>query len=268
MKGEYYQALLSGDIDKADELRRLEIPNKLVKFFQLDDSEMDEKRLGSLEKNELWLSNTSRFNDPYELKGMVIDREKLEDSGCSEADINTLQELLNFSDYGVSCLSANPVDYLPMWAYYTNNHRGFCVEYEVMSTGYIWEVSYEAKRIKLASIAQQFNEALETKNENKESARKAQFYGSILIHCLSMKSSSWSHEKEYRVIRDIRGKGGMCFPVAELGLKPARIIAGVNCTEGSIDRINAISNNLGLGNVYVSRLSEEEYSLEIAKYGL
>lgn len=269
MMSEYFQALLDGDIDKAEELRRLGIPNKLVKFFQLDDTEMDEKRLRSLAKNELWLSNVSKFNDPYELKGMVIDRRKLEDSGCSEAEINSLRELLNFSDYGVSCLSANSVDYLPMWAYYTNNHRGFCVEYEVVGKGCIWEVAYEDKRIKLASIARQFSEALETKTKSEELDRRIRFYTSILIHCLLVKSLSWRHENEYRVIWDIDGKDGMCFPAAKFGLKPARIITGVNCSKKSIDRINAISNDLSLGNVYTSRLiEEEEYSLEIARYSV
>lgn len=41
---------------------------------------------------------------------------------------NYYQNIFDFSDYGITCLSSNSVDYLPMWAYYTNNHKGFCVE--------------------------------------------------------------------------------------------------------------------------------------------
>ena len=71
------------------------------------------------------------MNDPYEFKGMLIDGQKLRDKGYKDSDIEAFQTIFDFEDYGITCLSANSADYLPMWAYYTNNHKGFCIEYDV-----------------------------------------------------------------------------------------------------------------------------------------
>lgn len=79
----------------------------------------------------------------------LLDRQKMRESGYTDNIIDSYEKLFDFRDYGITCLSANDIDYLPMWAYYTNNHKGFCIEYEVIKKDCIHEVLYEPERIKV-----------------------------------------------------------------------------------------------------------------------
>lgn len=155
------------------------------------------------------------------------------------------QTIFDLNDYGVTCLSSNSIDYLPMWAYYTNNHKGFCVEYEVIKKNCIHEVLYEPERIKVASLIIECIKAI--KSGQKE---KADLYAKIFLQNLFIKAKSWEHEKEYRIVYQIdKNSKGMNVPVYKLGMKTSRIVAGMNCSEDNKKKLNEISNSLGLGNV-------------------
>lgn len=82
----YFELLYKGKIKKAEQYRQSEIPTKLIKFIWLDGNgtESDEKKLASLEKEEIWFSHISKLNDPYEFKGMRLDKDKLRNAGYSE----------------------------------------------------------------------------------------------------------------------------------------------------------------------------------------
>ena len=54
----------------------------------------------------------------------------------------------------------------------------------------------------------------------------------------------------------------MNIPVSDLGLRTSRIVVGIKCSENNIIRLNDISNELGLGNVYKSRVHSEKYTLD------
>ena len=66
-----------------------------------------------------------------------------------------------------TCLSNTDENNMPMWAYYANNHQGFCVEYLLcdMQKKYIFPVTLQ-----------------------------------MLILSLAAKHKSWEHEREYRII--------------------------------------------------------------------
>ena len=200
------------------------------------------------------------LNDPYEYKGMLVDRKKMKNAGYSQNIIDGYQTLFDFSDYGITCLSSNNIDYLPMWAYYTNNHKGFCIEYEIIKKDCIHEVLYEPERIKVASLIFQ----------SIESAKKAMisgkdFYYTIFLQNLFIKDKSWKHENEYRIVYPLDGKKGMNVPVHRLGMKTNRIVAGINCSNSDLFRLNKISNELGLGNVYKSRIHPEKYTIDFVQ---
>ena len=59
---------------------------------------------------------------------------------------------------------------------------------------------------------------------------------------------------------------GMNVSVGDLGLRTSRIIAGINCSENNIIKLNDISNELGLGNVYKSRIHSEKYTLDYIRW--
>ena len=58
----------------------------------------------------------------------------------------------------------------------------------------------------------------------------------------------------------------MNIPVSNLGLRTSRIVAGINCSINDIVRLNEISNELGLGNVYKSRVHSEKYTLDYIRW--
>ncbi len=113
---EYLQLLFEGKMGAAKAVRFSTIPDKLIKFIWLDDSDSDDKKFLSLKRNEIWFAQKDLLNDPYEYKDMLLDRNKMHNAGYSNDIIDYYQQLFDFSDYGITCLSANSLDYLPMWA--------------------------------------------------------------------------------------------------------------------------------------------------------
>ena len=251
---EYLQLLSEGKVDEARKVRFSTIPSKLIKFIWLDESEKDEKKFLSLQREEIWFAQKDLLNDPYEYKGILLDRKKLSEAGYSPDVIEKYQTLFDFSDYGITCLSSNNMDYLPMWAYYTNNHKGFCVEYEVIKKDCIHEVLYEPERIKVASLILQSGDAIISGQ-----VEKANFYSNLFLQNLFIKAKSWEHEKEYRIVtrnhEDIK-KGmfdsykdekGSLHKTQEFDLSLSKVYLGMNCTEENrnkiIETIKTINDN-------------------------
>ena len=49
-------------------------------------------------------------------------------------------------------------------------------------------------------------------------------------------------------------------------MKTSRIVAGINCSEDNKKKLNEISNSLGLGNIYTSKIHSEEYKMDCMRY--
>lgn len=260
----YFELLQKGKIEKAEKYRQSEIPTKLIKFIGLDGNgtKDDKEKLDSLEREEIWFTHISKVNDPYEFKGMRLDKEKFRKAGYSEKMISEYQKGFHFGEWGITCLSANEVDYLPMWAYYTNNHQGYCVEYDVIKKDCIHKVLYEPKRIPVASLIIEYVKAIKRALANgKTSTNETMFITKLFMQNFFIKSKHWEHEKEYRIVHSISNDKGECIPISNLGLRTSRIIAGVNCAEDTVDRLNDIAKSIGCGMAYKAGISETEYTL-------
>lgn len=260
----YFVLLQKGKIKKAEEYRQSEIPSKLIKFIWLDGkgTESDEKKLTSLSKEEIWFSHISQLNDPYEFKGMVLDKNKFRDAGYPEELILEYEKEFSFNEWGVTCLSGKEIDYLPMWAYYTNNHQGYCVEYDVIKKDCIHKVLYEPKRIPVASLIVEYAKAIKRALAmGKTSTEETRFLGQVFMQILFIKSKHWEHEHEYRIAYPIDNNVGKCVPISSLGLRTSKIIAGINCAEDIVDRLNDIAKSIGCGMAYKAGISETEYTL-------
>ena len=272
----YFQMLDAGKFVEAAEFRESFIPDVLTKFVYLNDEkddedgkkkESNEKKFYSLENNMLWFSSIDCVNDPYEFKGLYIDEQKMKEAGYSDEVISAYNEFLSMHEYSLVCLSGKDIDYLPMWAYYTNDHKGFCIEYEVIKKSAIHEVIYEPKRIPIASIFFQLKDALkQSMAHGKNALPVARKLTTILQQNLYIKSETWKHEQEYRIaFPDIKHPGEN-REINEFGLRVKRIIAGINCSPEHIERLNEISNKIGCGNIYTSSLSKTNYRIEINEY--
>lgn len=264
----YLRLLLDGKRDEANKIRLNSIPNKLVKFIWLDeeDDNSNQKKFDTLESNSIWLSDIKYVNDPYEFKGFYLDEIKLKNAGFSDELINCYRQIFDFKDIKISCLSSNNVDYLPMWVYYANNYRGFCVEYEVIKKNALYQVLYEGNRIGIANFILEIIKEGKLSMQSNDIKVRNHLRGllDIFMSILYMKSDTWCHEREFRIIyHDDLERVGINKPINKLGLKISRVICGVNCSKKHFDKINTICNHLGLEKAYRSKLSKTKYGLEI-----
>ena len=128
----------------------------------------------------------------------------------------------------------------------------------------IHEVLYEPERIKVASLILHSREAIKEAMISGH-REKAEYYSLLLLQNLFIKAKSWEHEKEFRIVYPIKTSMGVNVPVSALGMKTSRIVAGINCSENDILILNTISNELGLGNVYKSRVHSEKYTVDFVR---
>lgn len=91
MNKRYIELLLEGNIDLAEDIRLKTIPDKLYKFISLDGSEYDAKKFETLQTGCLWFCGADMMNDPYEHKGMKIDRDMLYAAGIPHEVISGLE---------------------------------------------------------------------------------------------------------------------------------------------------------------------------------
>lgn len=261
----YFSLLIQRKISEAETYRKSLIPQKLIKFVSLNDNiNYNNKKFSSLEKQQLWFSSVQALNDPYEFRCMYINREELKEHGYDDYIIAKFQELLTsqIDKWSVASLSANTIDNLPMWAYYTNNYQGYCVEYDVIQPDAIFSVAYEPNRVALASIIANFyNEFGKMKERGEETNPEVEFYATILKYQLYSKHKSWKHENEYRIIFPLKTKIGQNVSIDRVGLKTNKIIVGLNCTSENKERLNNISNKLGCGNILEAKISGKNYTL-------
>ena len=264
--GKYFELLKAGKKEDAERLRIATIPNKLIKFVSLQGDINDEKKFDSLEHNQIWISNVQKMNDPYEFKGLILDEHRFEEAGWPKEKIEQYKTIFEMEDIGITSLSGNNIDYIPMWAYYTNNYKGFCIEYDVIHKIRIHEVLYEDKRVAVAGLIFQYYEAIVKAIREKKNNAQAEAIASIFSQNLFIKAKTWEHEKEFRIPYPVGNKDGINIQISDVGIKTHRIIAGINCTSDHIKRLNDISNIIGCGNVYISGLSDTLYKLEVNRY--
>ena len=259
-EGTYVRLLDEGKILEAEDYLHRLVPRILTKFVALGDNEKEnEKRFVSLANNCIWFSAASQYNDPAELESLYFDREFLRSHGFPKEAVSAYSDFFagHIKYFLLVSLSANAPDNLPMWAYYTNNHRGFCIEYDVIHPGQICRLFYAPKRYNITKI---FVETLRSivagvkygrefpADHEKKMVIKNRFY---------MKSDSWQHENECRIIHlEEEEKIGTNIPIDSVGLKIRRIIAGVNCSAEHIARLQSISNSLGCGKITLAKVNE------------
>lgn len=244
------------------------IPKTLYKYYYLYDEtnkeaiEENKKRFSTLENNKLWLSDFKKFNDPFEAQNFYTDIQKLKQVGYTDEDIERLKfvQYLFESHYKATSFSTHINDCMPMWAHYTNNYKGYCVQYEVLNTRHFFPVFYEDNRNASTIIARIVNNLFKCgENPTEEMQNRVLQEGIILMLSYCVKHKSWEYENEYRIIIPDFDNLKSCD---DLGLKPVKIFAGLNTTSAHVDKLQEISVNLGLGDVVHCKINENKYQLD------
>lgn len=267
MNNQYFELIFQGKLQEAEILRISENPRKLYKYISLDGTDMDDAKFYSLKNNSIWFSSVDSFNDPYEHKGIVLNEDLLIKAGIPKEVVEIYKAMFDTEDLEVACLTANGYKNLPMWAYYANNSKGICIEYDVIRGNAIHEVIYKQDRIMIGNLLIDLvNCAKKAMVGDEESKIKIDLMTRMLMQSLYIKDFSWKHEKEYRIVMPIRKNSGENIPLNDIGIKVSQIIAGVNCSESNKRKLNSISNNLGCGNLKCAILSEKSFGIDIIEY--
>ena len=253
-KTRYIQLLEQRQIEAALEYRASFTPDCLYKFFWLneirdEDSEQqlvkaNNQRFTTLERNQLWFALPEYQNDPYEFVGMYLDKDKLISYGFQREEIESIEQMIR--NIPICCFVANSSSNLPMWAHYANNHRGYCVKYKVNNKNAVRSIMYEPNRIPVATIFANFITAAKNLDKGIDSIRDVQFYLTLLQEIMFIKHSSWSSEKEYRIVypTDKPVEKGLYVDVSSVGLEVKEIICGFKCASNHIVKLDRIASAL------------------------
>lgn len=266
----YCQLLEQRKSKEALEYRVSFTPNYLYKFYWLNEIENEvkdkklidsnEQKFSTLKNNQLWFALPKYQNDPYEFKGMYLEREQLYAMGVQSEGIDEVEK--KFQNVPICCFVANSSTNMPMWAHYANNHKGYCVKYKVHNKYAARSVIYEPNRIPIATIFTNFITAAKKLDEGIGKIEDVQFYSNILQEMMFIKHESWSAEKEFRIVYPTEQpiKRGVYAGVKDVGLEVSEIICGYKCSEEHISKLAQIAETLGVP-CTKCKLSETDFTV-------
>ena len=238
------------------------IPGKIYKFCSLSTNKtekLNQDKLNSLKNNQIWLSNCSYLNDPFEGQFFCfpdkIDKYALPIELKMKYKINSWDELKNkmedVRNNHIQCSFSRDYSDLLMWGYYANGCRGYCVEYNVLKKDHLCPVTYVSKRPMNDGILidiKQHQIVNKNKLDIEDALKKCNaadfFYYNLYIQ--SIKSKEWAREKEIRLINYsiLNKEPGMNVCIEKFGLSASKIIIGYLCEYK--DELIKISKNLGI----------------------
>ncbi|MBD5153055.1 MAG: DUF2971 domain-containing protein [Oscillibacter sp.] len=184
-------------------------PASLYKYYSDKPVNLDAVR-----NNKMWYSAPCNFNDVFDCD-IAIDEQAVFNSALKlfpdkrgmragspmwknlRLEVNRALKLLRDqfdalrNTTGVSCFSESD-DSLLMWAHYANNHRGICVEYDLLEVSA--KLGFSAVPVIYSDDRTCFN-FLNLQTIEKDSL-------GIFIQSLTSKSPEWDYEKEWRIVRD------------------------------------------------------------------
>ena len=188
---------------------KCQAPAFLYKYYK--DNEWS---LENLNNGKMWFSAPCNFNDVFDCSITVDEKELFKDALNMSpykmkirAGSSAWKDLKDFvhrevskgqsifenlrGQMGVACLSES-YNSLLMWAHYANNHRGICVEYDLLEINNILmftaiPVIYSGERICF--------DFFDPQSIEKDTLK-------LFIQSLTSKSPEWNYEKEWRIIRD------------------------------------------------------------------
>lgn len=278
-KDKLVEALIAGingsvsDLEKVGYYYLCYAPASIYKYYS--DTE---RKLNEVKENKMWYSAPSMFNDPFDCEFMISEEkifqnilQKVPDKRGIKAgspmwktirgELNhqmpKLREIFEHTRHttGVSCFSEK-YDSLLMWAHYANNHKGMCVEYELMGFNTNLQytpvpIIYSKDRVHLDSID----------IDNPEKGIQNYF-----IKCLIQKSLEWSYEAEWRIIRD-DGACGDLWDSKNQGallnsINPTSIILGC---EAEIDFVKSVTEYCQNSKINLYKMFKDKLEYRLIK---
>lgn len=259
-------------IDKAEQYRLSSSPINLFKFMPFYDSgnpDANKRNIETIEENKIWFSKYSTLNDPFEFKSIYLDEDKIRKSGNQVDTFEKYLEYINNS-FLVTSFSVernmHPLNNMPMWAYYSNNHHGICIEYEVVDPIILYPVMYEMKRNKVASIIGNYVylATAAAKGEIQLDNVDLKLYQFLMINSLCIKHKSWKHENEYRILLPNIDKVlyGKRVLLDQIGIRIKAIYLGKYCSMRNKNKLFKISEKLRI-NIFQMDIKKKSNDFEM-----
>ena len=223
MKKEDFPSYLELDLNSAKNfaIKNSIIPSELFKYTKVRNAK------DLLYDNIMYLPQLSELNDHFE-GSLLCDEGKVGDfyANCKiDEFMGYIEEELNGEDYDenhfknlgklllrfqshdklseirniltdevyVICLSGRK-DITSLWAHYANNHRGICIEYDLVNT--------KTKLFKNLCFPIEYLDDYDLTKDIKYSFNKNSFDYNLKIKPLLLKAKDWSYEEEWRIIFD------------------------------------------------------------------
>ncbi len=237
-----YNYIKEGKIDEAILYMTNNIPNNLCKFYSLSNDKVEnDKKFNTLNNNSNWLDLSSKQNDPLEMRFAYIK----ENSSYPELTLLQKDMLEKLRENFIFC-SFTDSDYknMPMWAYYANNHQGYCINYKINKKILFQKILYEDERFGFSTLIARYMYEVITCDENRVETNYLKQIRYFLMIIQNMKHSSWSHEQEYRIV--MPSNVAKTIPNSLLGVEIQDITVGLKCSSENIKRIYEISKNLNI----------------------
>ena len=221
---------------EAVEYKNSLVPSSLYKYsplFSKTDAyyrKENKQRLNSLWEKQLWVSNYKYLNDPFEFKALFLDRERIRDKGWNIGD---LEKCLEFAKAltQIGCFSNYGVSHMPLWAHYSNNHKGYCVKYKLLDKAAIYPVLYVEHREATATIPTWI--CAELIKGYEESDKPSQDFWRYLIYLFisfTAKFKHWDYEDEFRLICvETNVEKGTLVSLTQKNMEIEKIYVGLYC---------------------------------------
>ena len=145
-----------------------------------------------------------------------------------------------------------------MWSHYTNNHSGFCIEYDLSKVSplnhfrnFLYPVLYDSQMFDISNFIERDKGTSEYNNL-------------YILQAVIRKSLDWSYEHEWRVVHPF---GALTQPQNLHTPKPSSILLGSNFFNGlnKINNITAKKHDIELAIKLTSYCEKEQIPLEITK---
>ena len=158
------------------------------------------------------------------------------------------------SGFGVLSLSENPLS-VPMWSHYSENHKGFCIEYDFSQL-----LEDDPRRRMCFPIL--YRRKLTNATRYMCAADKRKFNNLFAIYLCLLKSDEWSYEKEWRIVYAIGvPHANMPIPMP----KPMAILLGVHVSKSDSKSMRDFARQHGILLKQVSQ-RHDEFRLEVRDF--
>lgn len=230
-------------------ITRKYIPDTLFKYYSLtDDIQLNKRKLDTLSQRKIFMADAKYLNDPFDNKAFFYKHHELKKyERLKNCDGKIIDDFSAFNK--VTSLTANDVYSMPMWAHYSNNHRGFCISYDMKSNNELsactFPIQYTDQRIDITKLIE--NQIISMTNEFNIQSSKGN--KRILLNDLSLiylssllcnlKHISWSYENEFRCTTGATAKG-----MPYISATPKEIYIGMNCLPKYEKKLINIANTL------------------------